>query len=94
LIGSTLPAMLFKFNLLGGLRGRETGDQYCRPLGFNQAIIHASLTRKKCDFRGVRTTLRRAPRCVFHITGMHVSLQQNSRRRQMPAVTVQFWFWL
>ena len=86
LIGSTLPAMLFKFNLLAGFRWRETSGQYCRRLGFNQAINCAHLPPKK-KILGVQTTLGRARRCVFHITEMLVSLQHGSRRRQPPAVT-------
>src|SRR6266581_5156182 len=37
LIGRTLPAMLFNFELCGILMRRETGGQYCRRLSVYQA---------------------------------------------------------
>ena len=54
LIGSTLPARLFKFNLLAGVCGRETGDQYCRHVVITQAIFGGFPPRKHFIHEGLR----------------------------------------
>src|SRR6266566_1445710 len=81
LMGRTLPAMLFKFNLLcGNLMLRETGGQYCRRPTVNQAKSRNTRTPERNHFTAEqRYGFPAETRCLFHITAMRVSYHYDTR---------------